>query len=460
MDMMPMDAIQRPIGFRPWEIAALVNEEIVEQHADEASFLWLLRDNAVRATNYNLHDLADLDDRLEANLDGLRLAEDAGWAYCEAGLAYEEPGEVFAAGVVAFEGSDERHLKYVLETACSAPELGRALGSAMGWLAFKTIKSHAGELLKSENTIVARIGLTAFALHRQDPGALLIRAMESTDPLLRARAFKAVGEFGQEDLAGALLNASSETDEACRFCAAWSAARLGIRNNGVCNVLKMFAREASCFSEPSADMLMRCEDIQAAKTFFKELVQSPQTLRSAVIAAGALGDPQLVDDLLVLMESEAIARKAGEAFSMITGVDFEYEDFDAEAPEGFSCGPSEAPEDEAVDLDPDEHLPWPNVELIKRWWQANRRDYRGGTRYIRGMEMASRALTDALLQGTQPQRTAAALEIAVRNPMQPLFATRAPGKRQLALLSKWNSSTKQMLKPTGSSASNRMAVSC
>lgn len=433
--MIPTGNLQRPMGFRPWEISALFNEEVVEQHAEEAAFLWLLRDSAVRAPNYHLHDLADLDERVEANLAGLRLAGDLGWKYCAAGLEFEEPGEVFAAGVIAFLFSDKKRMQNVLEAACTAPELERALGSALGWLTFEQVEAHARALMDTEDTEIARIGLTAFALHRQDPGPLIGKAMEGADSRLRARAFKAIGELGQANLAGVLPGAWADADETCRFYAAWSAARLGLRNDGVFLALQKIVQRAGAHCEQSSDLLMRCLDIQMGRIFFKDLVQSPQTRRGAVIGAGALGDPQLVDELLVLMQTEALARKAGEAFSMITGVDFEYEDLDGEAPEGFEGGPSEAPEDEEVDLDADENLPWPDVELIKQWWQTHRGQFRIGKRYLRGKEMTRASLEDALLRGTQPQRTAAAIELAVRQPLMPLFETRAPGKRQLAILS-------------------------
>src|SRR5690242_4412825 len=64
--------LREPIGFRPGEISALFNDRVVGRHADEASFLWLLRDGAVRAPHYTLRDLARLDERVEAHLDGLR----------------------------------------------------------------------------------------------------------------------------------------------------------------------------------------------------------------------------------------------------------------------------------------------------------------------------------------------------------------------------------------------------
>ena len=47
--------------------------DIVSQHVEEAAFLWLLRSNAIRQPHYALKDIAKLDDRVEAHLDGLRV---------------------------------------------------------------------------------------------------------------------------------------------------------------------------------------------------------------------------------------------------------------------------------------------------------------------------------------------------------------------------------------------------
>ena len=432
--MTPSGNIQRAIGFKPQEISALVNREVVEQHAEEACFLWLLRDDAVQAPNYNLEDLADLDERVEANIDGLRVAGDVGWEYCETGLEKEEPGEVFAAGVIAFEGTDERRIRKVLEMACSAPELERALGSALGWLTFEQARTHAESLLRSEDTKAVRIGLTGFAVHRQDPGSFLVDAITSSDPHLRARALKAVGELGKTNLISLLLDALSDADEICRFFAVWSAARLGQRNDRVINVLKKVTLSGGNYCERAADMVMRCLDVNASKTWCRDLLINPAMVRCGIIGTAALGDPEFIDDLFLLMEKEEIARVAGEAFSMITGVDIEYEDLDGEEPEGFEGGPSEEAEDEDVDIDPDEDLPWPNPELIRKWWKEHRKDFRSGVRYLRGKEMSIGSLMVALIHGNQRQRAAAALEIAIREPLKPLFEIRAPGKRQLKLL--------------------------
>ena len=304
--MTPSSNIQRPIGFKPQEISALVNREVVEQHAEEASFLWLLRDDAVQAPNYNLQDLADLDERVEANIDGLRVAGDVGWEYCEIGLEKEEPGEVFAAGVIAFEGTDESRIQKVLEIACSAPELGRALGSALGWLTLEQARTQAESLLRSEETKAVRIGLTGFAVHRQDPGSFLVDAITSSDPHLRARALKAAGELGKTNLISLLLDALSDADEICRFFAAWSAAQLGQRNDRVINVLKKVTLSGGNYCERAADMVMRCLDVNPAKTWCRVLLINPETVRCGIIGTGALGDPELIDDLFLLMEKNGL----------------------------------------------------------------------------------------------------------------------------------------------------------
>ena len=69
----------------------MIIEDIIIQHAEDAAFLWLLRDAAVTQPHYDLDDLAELDNRVEAHLDGLRIAGDAGWEICWDALIYQEP---------------------------------------------------------------------------------------------------------------------------------------------------------------------------------------------------------------------------------------------------------------------------------------------------------------------------------------------------------------------------------
>ena len=61
------------------------------------------------------------------------------------------------------------------------------------------------------------------------------------------------------------------------------------------------------------------------------------------------------------MADPALARVAGEALAMITGLDLAYLDLDGEPPAGFEAGPTDDPADPSVAMDEDEHLPWPDA---------------------------------------------------------------------------------------------------
>src|SRR2546426_1396977 len=110
---------------------------VLSQHAEGASFLWILRNGAVVAPHYGLADLAKLDQRVQANLEGLRIAGEGGWEICKEALSAKGPGEVFAAAVLAFESGDNDRLETVFEVGAAPQECSRGLASALGWLTFQ-----------------------------------------------------------------------------------------------------------------------------------------------------------------------------------------------------------------------------------------------------------------------------------------------------------------------------------
>jgi uncharacterized protein (TIGR02270 family) len=138
--------------------------------------------------------------------------------------------------------------------------------------------------------------------------------------------------------------------------------------------------------------------------------------------------------LVERMDTPPLSRVAGEAFSMITGVDLAGQDLEGDWPEGFEAGPNDDPADENVEMDPDENLPWPDVAKVKDWWMRHRHEFEPGVRYLCGRPMTEDWLEHVLRYGYQRQRAAAALELAIRRPGTPLFNVKAPGYRQQQLL--------------------------
>ncbi|MEA3548056.1 MAG: TIGR02270 family protein [Thermodesulfobacteriota bacterium] len=409
-----------------------VIDTILQQYAEDAAFLWLLRDASIKQPHYDLSDLVELDDRVEAHFDGLRIAGEPGWEICKESLAMEEAGEVFVAAELAFESGEEKRVQTVLEAGSGDPDLARGLISALGWLEWPQAEKHVRNLADFDSPELRRIGLAACTIHRQNPGQLLVDSLASDDPLLRVRALKAVGELGRQDLLPQLHDNLSVEDEKCRFYAAWSTALLG--GSGTLPVLRDIAESESEYSEKSCAMALRGMKLEDSHAWLRELSLKDECTRLAVQGAGVVGDPVSIPWLIEVMEVPELARVAAEAFSMITGVDLAYEDLEGEWPEGFKAGPTEEPEDEDVEMDPDEDLPWPEPELIAEWWNEKKGKFRTGTRYLVGKPVSSEHLLQILKTGYQRQRTAAALELAMLQPGQPLFEVRAPGFRQQEIL--------------------------
>ncbi|NVN91649.1 MAG: TIGR02270 family protein, partial [Desulfuromonadales bacterium] len=353
---------------------------IIEQHADQSSFLWLLRDRSFSAPHYTLKNLAKLDSRVEAHIDGLRVAGDAGWEICKETLGAGESGEVFAAAVLAFERGDAARIQAVLEVADEKPETSRGLVSAIGWLTWQQAEVQVGKLLSDESPLFRCVGLAACAAHRQDPGKALIDALSDGHPIIRARALQSVGEQGRKDLLPYIQDTLTVEDDFCRYSAAWSAALLGSADSAF--VLKSFVRSDFPWPEDALRLAMRRMDHASAIDWQTELARQANSTRLAIIAAGAIGDPVLIPWIIEQMTVPELARVAGESFTMITSVDIAYADLEGERPKGFESGPTEDPEDEDVEMDPDEDLPWPNPELVNTWWQKNKSGFRNGARYL------------------------------------------------------------------------------
>ncbi len=412
----------------------MIIEAIVTQHAEEAAFLWLLRDAAVRAPHYNLKDLAKLDERIEAHLDGLRIAGDAGWQLCQQALSQEAPGEVFAASVLAFESGDKDRTRTAVTAGCQSPETFRGLISALGWLPFSQIELWVQRLLNAKLPIYRRIAIAACAIHRQNPGAALEAAVDDPDLSLQARALRAVGELRRRDLLPALRQRLKSEDDRCRFWAAWSAGLLHDAR-GISH-LQHFVENGSPLQERALPLVLRAMDPTAAGNWLRNLIQNPNLARVVVMSGGILGNPAGIPWLIKQMENPELARVAGEAFTLITGVDLAYEDLEGEQPESFAVGPTENPEDEEVAMDSDEDLPWPDPQRIQTWWSTNKGCFQAGVRYLVGQPSTLEQCQRVLVTGRQRQRAAATLELALMLPDTPLFETRAPGLRQQQALKK------------------------
>ncbi|WP_246099431.1 TIGR02270 family protein [Methylibium rhizosphaerae] len=415
---------------------------VVQQHAEESAVLRHVRSVLVRAPHVKLHHLRRLDDRIAAHLDGLAVAGTYGTQCCAAGLASPGAGEVFACTVRAIEERDSRALDRLLAVTAELPDVKRGLLSAFGWVSARQLQGIARALLGAPDALRREVGLAACRLHRADPGPVLAAALRDADPSVRRGALRAAAELGRTDLLEHALVMLAGEDEDLVFRAACSACLLGDRDASL-RVLALFAQRKGERSWQAVSLLLLAGEFGQARQLVRDMArEAPASLehkRRLVQACGLLGDVQFVPWLIDLMTEDTLARVAGESFSLITGADLAALDLERKtAPEGVQNGPNDDPEDSDVALDEDESLPWPDRDLVQKWWQAHAGDLPAERRVFMGAVPGAEHCAKVLREGFQRQRAVAVQHLCLARPGTPMFPIAAPAWRQQRQLAPGN----------------------
>ncbi len=384
---------------------------IVELHAEEAAILWSRRNTAVNAPHYNREFLGRLDERLEANIDGLRIAGDVGWAEAQkAFAAHPEPGEAFVLAAIAFGRETMSGINDVLEALGEEDNqpLVRAAISALGWLLPSDLRGKVQSLLKDPRPQARLLGLGACSTHRVDPGPQLVEFLRDV-PAVRDRAARLAGEVGRSDLLAELKSGDLTSSGAAVF------ARVLLGDLSALPQLQKIATRPGPDQWPAFDLALLAMGEDAARTWLKELGNTESDPRYLVRSAGLLGDPALVPWLIRQMETPLMARLAGESLSLITGVDIDFMDLDGE-PGDSDTVPNDDPADDLVELDMDDELPTPDPAKVAAWWEEAGASYQSHQRYFLGALRLEQTYRDGFENGYQRQRKLAALNLALITP--------------------------------------------
>ena len=208
--------------------------EIYERFVDDAAFLWVLRSIAVDQPHYDQGELYELEQRIEAQLDGLLTSIDQAWLVCLKALDLEEPGEVFVATVVAFRSHDMNKIQHSVEVGLSNEYAVKGLISALGWLPGKLVHPWIKKFLSSKDLDHKYLALAACSVRRENPGEYLNKILERDDckqhEILYARALRLIGEIGRQDLMPYLVEAIDAEQDDIRFWSNSSALLLGNRS--------------------------------------------------------------------------------------------------------------------------------------------------------------------------------------------------------------------------------------
>lgn len=408
---------------------------VVSQHVEDAAVLRSTRTHLVSACHVKLRHLARHDERLAAHLDGLSVAGDVGAQLADVALESPGVGQVFVAGITAIEGKQSARLDRLIALVEAVPAARGGLTSAFGWVSALFLQGTIRELLSSHAAMRQQIAIATCAMHRVDPAKALEAGIQHADVALRARSLRAAGELMRCDLAYLCQRGLKDEDAHCQFWAAWAAVLMGDRR-GALGVLKAIAQVPDSLRDRALELALKVMELPDAHAFLQDLAPNPNNKRILIQGSGIAGDPHYVPWLIKQMDDLEVSRIAGESFSFITGVDLAYLDLEQNPPEGVEFGPTDNPEDEDVNMDPDDGLPWPDPVKIQKWWDTNKHRFQPGVRCFMSEPVNVENCKRVLREGYQRQRIAAALYLSLLAPGTPLFPTSAPAWRQQRLLAK------------------------
>ncbi|MCL4747377.1 MAG: TIGR02270 family protein [Burkholderiaceae bacterium] len=209
-----------------------------------------------------------------------------------------------------------------------------------------------------------------------------------------------------------------------------AAVLLGDRADALADLERDCSEQAPGVDERALGVWLAASGRDSGIRLVETIAARGESKRPLFRAVSLLGDSFYIAWLVKQMADDKLARLAGESFSMITGLDLAYLDLDRKPPEDFESGPNDDPDDENVDMDPDEGLPWPDSEKIAAWWKENESRFPAGQRFFMGQPPSMAHCLQVLKTGYQRQRVAAAIWRCILKPGTPLFPTDAPAWRQ------------------------------
>lgn len=395
--------------------------DITEQFVIDASFLWVLRSISVMQPHYNPEDIATLEKRIDANLDGAMSNFELSWEICAEELTYEQAGETFTAAIIAFRSRDVEKIKQIVTHAFINEQTLKGLISALAWLPKHLVSEWLHKFLASKDLNHKQLAIAVCSALRKNPGNVIAELLTREDCLahhgLLIRAIRLTGELKLYAFTNHLQKQAEHDLPEIQFWANWSLVMLG-EHKRVLNLLG-FINTPSPFQLLAIETIFKLLPVENARAWISQYAQQPDMIRVVIRAAGILGDPHVVPWLIDKMKDFATAKLAGEAFTLITGIDLERYELAIEPPQEIAVVPNDDSDDENVDLDADENLAFPDVNKINHTWLRYRDRYKVGARYIMGIEVQQNTpetvakLTAMLKQAGQRQRASLALTIAL-----------------------------------------------
>jgi len=335
---------------------------IVDQHAEDAAFLWIRRRNEIDGPLLGETDIGRIDQRLDANLEGLMASGRRAWDTASARFEdYPEAGELFVLGYLALRSGSSKAVADVIELALP---LGQAAISGFSGAIARApkdeLKPYVADWTRSRDAGVRSLGLAALCHHRVDLGPQLENALADPAPDVRRRALRLTALLKRRDVlpaVHALLESRSSQE---RLTAAFAACLLGDTQaaHSVCD--RIAATDADS-AAAAIELRLLSTPGAAAKRWLQARLEQPLTHAAAIASVGLLGDLKVMPWLIEKMRDPNLAAAAAKSLRDLFEVDFGDTDVFTTEPE--SLGPAFAGREEPT---------LPNADSVAAWWDGGK----------------------------------------------------------------------------------------
>lgn len=396
--------------------------DVIEEHADEASFLGAQWERALDSPGLDLTGLANgLERRLCAHLDALlvggpRVAD----KLLLPALEDDDPQLAFAAALALLASPQPAHGDAVLRAWSVASRRRLPLTRALTIAPTAPRRSELRAALTDDDASLRAAAIDVLGFHRVLRPRDLDPLRDDHDPAVRHALTRAAGRDPTLDLR-ALVRDQLHAHAPDHLAAALTSAAILDLPEFPAACRQALARD----DEAGALALLLTAFTTADPTAILAAIDRPP----AVFALGFTGSFAAADACVHLIRDGKHSALAFEAFTALTAADLRH----AATPDDDAL-PDLADEDLTADIatGPEDELPSPDPAIVQAWWQANAD--RLPRPLLPTLADDRRALLLALRHASMRRRHALAMRLAIVTGGHAQLETRASARHQLAAL--------------------------
>src|SRR6187431_885733 len=144
-------------------------DHVLEQHVNEAAFLWMQRSLAMSQVHHSAASLCKLEVRINNHLKGLMVAPQHAWKMAVELADNKESGEVFVLSILALHSSESEKINTALDLGADNPEALKGLISALAWLPNDRVHPLLKPWIGNKNIFLRHLAIAVCSARRLDP---------------------------------------------------------------------------------------------------------------------------------------------------------------------------------------------------------------------------------------------------------------------------------------------------